>query len=284
MGVAFGTASVAFLVLFGLWKGGELAMRRWVYQNSAFSVREIEVETDGVIAVEQLRRWAGVRLDDNLFALDLARVQRDLEAVPLIKSAEVERILPHTLRLRVIERVPVAQFVFAQPRIGGSPDPVTYTLDEEGFVMPQISLFQRAVPPSALDMLPILVGVAPSEVRPGRRVESPQVLAALRFLTAFERSAMVGLVDVREIHVGYPDALVVSTEQRGIVTLGLKHPEQQLQRWRSIHEYGQRRGLHVATVDLSVANNLPARWLEAGEAALVKPKAVRSSRPKKRHV
>ena len=168
--------------------------------------------------------------------------------------------------------------------LGGTPDQVTYTLDEEGFVMPQISAYQRATPATTRDFLPIITGVPPVEIRPGRRVESPQVLAALELVTAFERSMMAGLVDVREIQVGIPDVLLVTTEQRGRIVFGLKNPGQQLQRWRSIHDHGQRRGLQLASLDLSVGNNVPAQWLEASEAALVKPKSTRQARGRKKHV
>ena len=53
-----------------------------------------------------------VGLENNLFALDLSRVKRDLELVPAIESADVERILPHTLKICVTEREPIAQFDF----------------------------------------------------------------------------------------------------------------------------------------------------------------------------
>ena len=38
-----------------------------------------------------------VRTGQNLMALDLTRVQRDLEIQPPIQFAAVERVLPHTL-------------------------------------------------------------------------------------------------------------------------------------------------------------------------------------------
>ena len=283
MGVAFGTGAVAFLALFLCWRGGDWALQRLIYRNPTFAVRDIVVETDGVIASEQLRRWAGVSLEDNLFAIDLARIKRDLEYVPVIRAAEVERILPSTLKVRVTEREPVAQFIFAQPKLGGATEMVTYTLDEEGFVMPQVMAYQRSVPPAANDWLPTITGVAPAEIRPGRRVELPQVLAALRLIVAFERSSLAGLVDFREIYVGSADVLLITTDQRSQLVFGLRNPEQQLQRWRGIYDYGQRRGLQIATADLSVANNVPARWLEASEAALVKPKVIRNSRLRKRN-
>ena len=52
----------------------------------------------------------GVKVGQNLLALDLARVKRDLEMVSAIRSATVERMAPHTLKLRVSEREPLAQF------------------------------------------------------------------------------------------------------------------------------------------------------------------------------
>src|SRR5712692_6307859 len=102
MSILIGLAT--FFGLFLFWRGGEWALNRFLYENQAFAIHEIDVQTDGVIALEQLRRWSGVKLQDNLLALDLARVKRDLELAPAIKSVAVERDLPHTLRLRVTER------------------------------------------------------------------------------------------------------------------------------------------------------------------------------------
>ena len=68
-----------FTTVFGLYlayRVGDWALDCLVYQNKAFAIEEIDVQTDGVIAVDQLRRWAGVRLEENLLALDLWRVKR----------------------------------------------------------------------------------------------------------------------------------------------------------------------------------------------------------------
>src|SRR5258705_2260302 len=82
LAIAFGTVFSLYLV----WRTGEWALNRLLYKNSAFAVRQVEAQTDGVIAPDQLRRWAGVKPGENLFALDLSRVKRDLELVPLIQS------------------------------------------------------------------------------------------------------------------------------------------------------------------------------------------------------
>jgi len=77
-------------------------MDYFVYSNKAFAIHEINIQTDGVLSTEQLGRWSGVKREQNLFALDLARVKRDLELIPSVASVSVERVLPHTLRIRAI--------------------------------------------------------------------------------------------------------------------------------------------------------------------------------------
>src|SRR5262245_51480115 len=99
LGVSLGTV----LALYLLWRGGVCALDRFVFKNDAFAVRNLDIQTDGSIPMTQLRQWAGVKPGDNLLALDLARIKRDIELAPMIESAAVERVLPHTLRVRVSE-------------------------------------------------------------------------------------------------------------------------------------------------------------------------------------
>ncbi len=280
--------SVVFATVFGLylaWRTGEWVLDRLVYENKAFALREIDVQTDGVIAIDQLRRWTGIRPEQNLLALDLARVKRDLELVPVIQTASVERILPHTLRIRVIEREPLAQVNVPHPRASGGVDWTIFQLDADGCVMLPLDPHQRTVPPSATaDQLPLIAGINSRELRAGRRLEAPQVLAALELIVAFEHSPMAGLVDLKRIDVASPEALVVTTGQGSEITFGLGDLEQQLRRWREIFDAGQKISKAIASLDLAVPNNIPARWLEAGSVAPATPRSPKPLRLKKKHV
>src|SRR5688572_23063588 len=71
------------LVLFVSWKGGEFLVDEYVYTNPSFAIEDLDLQTDGIIPSEQIRAWANVKPDQNLLALDLARIKRDLELVPL---------------------------------------------------------------------------------------------------------------------------------------------------------------------------------------------------------
>jgi cell division septal protein FtsQ len=276
--VIFSVALTAYL----LWRIGGWTMDRLVYENEAFSVERIDLQTDGVIATEQLRRWAGVKNRQNLFALDLGRVKRNLELVPFIQSVSVERILPHTLRIRVCEREPMAQIMVSRFRVGGGIEQVVYHLDGEGWVMAPLDPRQRAAPQNQPEQLPLISGVKEAQV--GHPVESSQVKAALQLIDAFDRSPMAGVTELRKIDVSATEVLVATAGQGGEVTFGLTDFDQQLRRWQAIYDMGQKMGKAVSTLDLAVSNNIPATWIEASVVPPLPPKAPKILRNKKKHV
>ena len=283
--LGIGVVFAVVLGVFLLWHAGEWTLNRLVYENKAFAIEQIDIQTDGVIAVDQLRRWAGVRPGQNLLALDLAKLKRDLELVSCIQSASVERILPRTLRVRVVEREPLALVRVPRQRASGGVELALFYLDAEGYAIVPLEVRQRAAPaPPPDDQLPVISGLNGNEIRAGHRVESPHARAALQLLLAFERSPLQGLVDLKRIDVSAPDVLIVTTGQDSQVTLGLTDLDQQLRRWHQILELGQKMGKAIATLDLAVTNNVPARWLEASAVPAMSPKSPKPLHLRKSHV
>lgn len=273
LGALFGTV----LGVYGLWLGGQWLLNQMVYQNPAFAIREIETTTDGVIAPDQLRRWANVRPGQNLLALDLARVKRNLEMVPVIESVAIERVLPRTLRIRVTEREPVLQVAILVTNAQRTLENRIFHLDGNGVVMLPLNPSQRTQPLGPTEgSLPLLLGVKLSDIKPGRPVESSGVKAALRLAQEFVYSPMAGIVDLKRIDATASDVLVVTTGQGSEITFGLENLDQQLRRWRQVHDEGLRmRKGPLASLDLSVANNAPARWFDAS----VVPPSPRPAQP-----
>jgi cell division septal protein FtsQ len=261
------------------WRGGEWLLRRLVYENQAFAIHHLDVETDGVISTEHIRHWAGVKLQDNLLALDIARVKRDLELVPAIQSVAVERVLPHTLRLRVIEREPIAKCMVASV----SSEPKLYLFDREGIVMLPLQPHQRSVPAVTNLHLPELIGIPANELRLGKQVQSPGVIAALNWIATLDQSPMVDLVTIRDVDVSIPNLLLVSTLEGAFVTFGLSDFETQIGRWQLVSDHARRHGKAVSSLDLSVSNNVPVTWIEANLLPPPTPKPPKA-RLKKRHV
>jgi cell division septal protein FtsQ len=282
--IALGSVFATIFGLYVLWRSGEWALERLVYENEAFAIQEIDVQTDGVISVDQLRRWMGVRSGQNLFALDLARVKRGLELVSLVDSVSVERILPRTLRVRVSEREPLAQVTVPRPKQGGGVELAAYQLDIDGVVILPLDSAQRAVPLTQPEQFPLLTGINANDVQPGRRIETPQVQAALQLIVAFEHSPMVGLADLQRIEVSSPEVLVVTTGQGSEITFGLTDLDQQLGRWHRAFQEAQKVGKAIASLDLAVSNNLPMRLLEASAVPPASPRLPKPYHSKKKHV
>lgn len=282
MAIAVGTLGG----LYGLWRGGGWALNRFVLENDAFAITQVDVKTDGVLSREQLRRWSGVRPGDNLLRVDLARVRRDLEFVPMIRSASADRVLPHILRLSVTERVPLAQVKIPQFDPSGRVGFVVYFLDETGYVLNagDLNTTTAGLSGRAWSDLPLLAGLGAGELIAGRTTESARTLSALRLLTEFDHSPMAGLVDLETVNLSSGDLLVVTTGQGGQIIFRAERLDEQMRRWRAVHDLGRQMGRAILSLDLSVSNNVPALWLEATSVPATPPKVNPAPRTRKKNV
>ena len=284
-GIALSFFFALAVIVFVFWRGGQWLLDYFIYKNNAFAITQIDAQTDGVVAGDVIRQWAKVQRGDNLLALDLMRVKHILEDQPVIQSVAVERILPHTLKLRVSEREPIAQTIVSVPRARGGFDQVILHLDENGFVMRPLDPRLRATPLTTTnEQLPIIVGVNANDLQLGKPVENPQIRAALKLISEFDHSQMAGFVDVQKISITTPEILQAFTSQGAEITFSLSGFDTQLRRWRTIYDQYQQWGKAIASLDLSISNNLPVRWVAANALPQVAPKIPKTSRTKKKHV
>jgi len=272
--------SIGFGTFFGLylvWRTGELLLDRFVYQNPDFAIQNVEIQTDGVISKDQLRRWSNVKAGANLFALDLANVKRSLEMESAVETASVEKVLPHTLCIRVTERNPIAQVNMPCMDANGNLAVSVTQLDKNGVAMSPRDPRECVVPITELNpQMPVISGVDPVRLKLGEPVPAPEfteVQAALGLIAAFDHSQMAGVVDLRRVDITSPGVLIVTTGQGSQVTFSLDNFDQQLRRWRAIYDFGLRQQKTIASVDLAVANNLPVHWVMASTTPAVAPKA-----------
>ena len=76
--------------------------------TSAFAVRELAVTgAPAHVAVQAREALAGVR-GESLLALDLGRLEAELEAVPTVAAVSFDRGFPHTLTVAIVPERPVA--------------------------------------------------------------------------------------------------------------------------------------------------------------------------------
>jgi curli biogenesis system outer membrane secretion channel CsgG len=121
-------------------------------------------------------------------------------------------------------------------------------------------------------------------LQPGRRVEMPEVRAALQLIEAFDQSPMAGLVDLRRVDVTAPGVVIATTGQGSEITFALNNLDQQLRRWRGIYDLGVQKKATIASADLAVANNVPVRWMTASVVNDVLPKSAKPLKNRRKNV
>jgi cell division protein FtsQ len=281
LSIVFAFAAVVLTLAYG----GKVGFNYFLFENPAYTLKRVLVTTDGAISADLLRAWMELPPSPNLYALKLNTVEQKLKRIPWVKRVESKRILPDTLVVRVLEREPVAQLISADLMPDGSVQRRIIQVDATGWTMPELDNSRRAVQLAVPEVLPTLTGLSLTDSRSTARVlDQPSVKAALDLIREFDISPMAGMVELAEIDVSRPGILRVLTTQRTEVFFDVAEVPAQLRRWRAIQDTLAAYGKAAASVDLSISNNVPVRYVEASNIPNVPPRGNRPSRTRNRHV
>jgi cell division protein FtsQ len=145
---------VAVVLLVGLVGGGIWA----VYGSSLLAVEGVEVTGTQTLDDDHVRAVAAVPTGEPLASVDLAGIQRRVEALAVVKSADVSREWPHKIRIEIEERVAIAVV-----EIGGQ----LRGMDASGVVFRD---YHRA--PPGLPRIVTSTAISPDALREAARVVS----------------------------------------------------------------------------------------------------------------
>jgi cell division protein FtsQ len=252
------------LTRFGIWAGVLLltlstvgvathfvvqeVMRRMIYENPRYALREVRVEVKGNIAKKQVLQAAGVVIGKNVMRLDLKQIQMNIEGLPYVGEAQVIRLLPDKLLLKVIERVPVARLTSLRTDLNMRE--LLY-LDRDGIIIkPQVNEALRAVPE--------ITGGRFRDLEPGLRIEQTEALAVLQLLRQLELTPLKAMLEVHHFDVSRPLTLTLVTNEGTAVLFRLDRLDAQLERLREILDYTTSRERQLVSVDLTPEQNVPA--------------------------
>jgi cell division septal protein FtsQ len=169
------------------------ALRSLYTENERFIIRDIQIESvgDGIMTRAKLKEYTEVDVGINLFGFGIGKVRRQiLDSVPNIREFEIERHLPDTLKITVIERQPVA-------RIGDS----LTLIDDTGYV------FYKG---RKRTTLPMITGIEGRDPVPGDSLDG-RVMDALRLLDvcAKDMHELGQNLRIESIDIRHPDYLLL---------------------------------------------------------------------------
>ena len=76
--------------------------------SSKFNIKNIHIENNSVIPTERVKKKLNYLFNENLFLLDLKKIEDSLKDEDFIESFSIKKIYPYTLKLTITERKPIA--------------------------------------------------------------------------------------------------------------------------------------------------------------------------------
>jgi len=249
------TGFVCKVILFtgiaaGAWIGGKEALRRFVWENPDYFIREINFTTDGALTREQVLSAAGIVEDRNIFTVDLSKARSIIEQMPQVESTIVQRQLPNRMSVTVSERRPIA-WVAAKGDEDPSSSERSFLIDARGIV-----LRSRVVLPEYYH-LPIISGFETENLVPGKRVPAWEMQAALELVRLNSDNTRF---QARNIDLSKGYCLVVTDQRRAKITFGLDNIEKQLGRLNRYLDRAAVERREIQTVNLIVERNVPVTF------------------------
>ena len=117
------------------------------FATLGFKLKVVRVKGASALATNDILKAAGVYKDQPLLGLDLDALRRRVEGVGWVKEAQVVRLLPDTLELRVVERRQLAVWQH---------DGRSHVIDDHGRGIPEAD-------PDRFPRLPLIVGDGANE-------------------------------------------------------------------------------------------------------------------------
>lgn len=142
-----------------------------MFWSPLLTVRDVKVVGGKHTAPEDVAQVAG--LDDdgqNLLLLATAHVEERVETLPWVAEADIDRMLPGTVRVKLVERVPALVLSLGAAR---------WTVDADGHVLASGAVGKK---------LPVLAGVEVGTVAPGGKLQTEEARAALEVMRTLPRA------------------------------------------------------------------------------------------------
>jgi cell division protein FtsQ len=183
-------STISRVVLTGLILGGSsaavvLGTYHFAQTSSRFAVRQIDVDGLRHKSREAVLVLGGLSPGKNIFSVDTAAAERAILVDPWFREVKIERRLPATIRIELVEREAGALAIVGDQML------VVSRMGEP------FKKFETGDPAD----LPLITGVAVEE--PGRDplLERRRILTALEVLRHYERTSIARVHAAEEVHM-----------------------------------------------------------------------------------
>jgi cell division septal protein FtsQ len=224
-------------IIFGIKEGFELIERKLFSTNPRFEIQHLVISCDGKLSEDRIREYTELSEGTNLFGVQFGDIEKTLTSVPVIESVYLERKLPHTLIIRVKERLPVARISGLKNR------KYPFVVDRYGVVLP---------PRQSASTLPLIKGLD-NELRLGMPVEHQDVENALKIIALCESTGYLRTyVRLESLDLKYSDFIDMRLTGGIRVRMPRFSLKPKLQNLATVIKIANGQGKRVREVDLTL--------------------------------
>jgi cell division protein FtsQ len=168
--------------------------------KSSLKIDQIKIDGNRIVNTNEIIQLTQLQIGALLYKADLTAIQRNVMSHHYIKDAVVERNLPNSINIQIIERVPVAMVNLSEPLY----------LDEDGVVLP------KTVSHKIFD-LPMISGISTSEPFVlGSTITQPDEIEALQLLAVLRTVNRSLYHNISEIQVRNGGDIVLYSAEGGV--------------------------------------------------------------------
>ena len=226
-------AVILLLVLF-------TAGKSTICDSNFFRVEAIQVENSGRIEVAEIRELSGVRSGQSMFDLDLKSIGAMIKKNPWIATANVERVFPHTVTIKVTEFTPAAIINHG----------CLYYVAQDGTVFKSLEMGEKI-------NFPLLTGMEQKDILQNQEESRLLLAGAVRLAELLRSRSSFNLEKVSEIHIDPLQGYALMTLQGGVpVQIGFDNFEPKLTRLERIFYEIESRLPVTQYIDLNAADRV----------------------------
>lgn len=260
--VLLGSVSVAAVL------GLKTGLDKFFFQNADYTLKRISLDLDNILTREEALEETGLREGENIFSVDLAKVEAKLKAIPQVASVHVERELPDHIAVTMTSRDPVA-WVAAPGETGDvTASEKSMLVDATGYLMRP-----RHIQPEYFH-LPVIYGVKSDDVQDGELLANEDLRVALNLIqTVYSRPESLLRIRTLDISKGY--SITVVNDQNAHIVFAAANFDEQLAHLQKLLQHCEESGRTLEKVNLMVKRNTPVTFVVASAP----PEVTQKSQP-----
>ena len=222
-------------------------VHRYMVDSPLLSLSDVIIEGCQELSRSDILSLTQLEGKPNILSIELAELRRKVETNPWIERAEIKRILPHRISIKITERAPAAIILLER----------LYYIDAGGVIFARVPKDHRI-------KHPILTGLHRDDFK-ARPDETWRLVSnALRLINVVRKGEVLSLEDISEIRMDTTLGISIYTYEGAIeVKLGFDHYGEKWKRLERVWKHLRRSPHKPAYIDCNYDKRIIVKMRES---------------------